>query len=118
MIDTAPASASDDQAIQQRIENEAATTIGLSATKVIIAVENGYVVLYGTVDKYIQKINYERIAWKTDGVIEVDNEIRVVPVKPLIDIMAQVMAVTPSAPLPDGATLLADQMECSGERPA
>jgi osmotically-inducible protein OsmY len=37
------------------------------------------------VDKYIQKMTYERIAWKTAGVIEVDNEIRVTPVKPLTD---------------------------------
>jgi osmotically-inducible protein OsmY len=47
--------------------------------KVDLAVEEGYVVLYGTVGLYIQKMLYEQIAWKTEGVVEVDNEIRVVP---------------------------------------
>lgn len=35
--------------------------------------------LYGSVNKYIQKMLYEKIAWKTEGVVEVDNEIQVVP---------------------------------------
>ena len=68
-----------DKIIKQRIEDEAADTSRLRGTKVDLAVEDGYVVLYGTVGLYIQKMLYEQIAWKTKGVVEVDNEIRVVP---------------------------------------
>ena len=68
-----------DKIIKQRIEDEAAGTINLRETKVQLAVEDGYVVLYGTVGLYIQKMLYEQITWKTKGVVEVDNEIRVVP---------------------------------------
>ncbi len=71
--------------IKQRIEDEAADTFRLRGTKVDIAVEDGYVVLYGTVGLYIQKMLYEQIAWKTKGVVEVDNEIRVVPGLPQSD---------------------------------
>jgi hypothetical protein len=68
-----------DKAIKQGIEDQAADTLSLRKTKVDLAVEEGYVVLYGTVGLYIQKMLYEQIAWKTEGVVEVDNEIRVVP---------------------------------------
>lgn len=68
-----------DKLIQQSIEDKAADTFSLRVTKVNVAVEDGYVVLYGTVSVYIQKIFYEQIAWKAKGVVEVDNEIRVVP---------------------------------------
>lgn len=68
-----------DKIIKQRIEDQAADTFRLRGMKVELAVEDGYVVLYGTVGLYIQKMLYEQIAWKTKGVVEVDNEIRVVP---------------------------------------
>jgi osmotically-inducible protein OsmY len=71
--------------IKQRIEDEAADSLSLRGTKVDLAVEDGYVVLYGTVGLYIQKMLYEQIAWKTNGVVEVDNEIRVVPGLPQSD---------------------------------
>ena len=74
-----------DKIIKQRIEDEAADTFRLRGTKVDLAVEDGYVVLYGTVGLYIQKMLYEQIAWKTKGVVEVDNEIRVVPGLPQTD---------------------------------
>ena len=80
-----PALAMSDKIIKQRIEDEAADTFHLRGTKVDLAVEDGYVVLYGTVGLYIQKILYEQIAWKTKGVVEVDNEIRVVPGLPQSD---------------------------------
>ncbi len=84
----APASgalAISDEIIKQRIESEAADTFRLRGTKVNLAVEDGYVVLYGTVDLYIQKMLYEQIAWKTKGVVEVDNEVRVLPGLPQSD---------------------------------
>jgi len=58
-----------DKIIKQRIEGEAADTFRLRETKVDLAVEDGYVVLYGTVGLYIQKMLYEQIAWKTKGVL-------------------------------------------------
>jgi len=74
-----------DKIIKQRIEDQAADTFRLRGTKVDLAVEDGYVVLYGTVGLYIQKMLYGEIAWKTRGVAEVDNEIRVVPGLPQSD---------------------------------
>ena len=73
------ASALSDELIKQRIENEAGDTLRLRGTRVNLVVEDGNVVLFGEVGLYIQKMIYEKIAWKNEGVIEVDNEIRVVP---------------------------------------
>jgi hypothetical protein len=80
-----PALSISDIAIKQQIEKKAGENANLRTGKVRVAVENGLVVLYGSVDRYIQKMFYEKIAWKTDGVIEVDNEIRVIPVVPQAD---------------------------------
>ena len=74
-----------DKIIKQLIEGKAADTFRLRGAKVGLLVEDGYVVLYGTVGLYIQKMLYEQIAWKTDGVVEVDNEIRVLPGMPQTD---------------------------------
>jgi osmotically-inducible protein OsmY len=74
-----------DELIKQNIENDATDTLRLRATKVDIVVEDGNVVLFGEVGLYIQKMLYEKIAWKNQGVIEVDNEIRVVPRLPQTD---------------------------------
>jgi osmotically-inducible protein OsmY len=82
---TSRASTPSDKLIKQRIQSDAADKIRLRETKVDLAVEDGYVVLFGTVDLYIQKMLYEQIAWKTEGVIEVDNEIRVTPGLPQTD---------------------------------
>ncbi len=77
--------ATSDKIIKQRIEDKAADTFRLKGTKVDLAVEDGYVVLHGMVGLYLQKMLYEQIAWKTKGVVEVDNEIRVVPRLPRTD---------------------------------
>lgn len=69
-----------DVSIKQQIEKRAGENAKLKTGKVKVAVENGFVVLYGSVDRYIQKMLYEKIAWKTKGVIEVENEIRVIPI--------------------------------------
>ncbi len=89
------ASAISDKIIKQRIESEVSETFRLKGTKVEVAVEDGYVVLYGAVDLYIQKMLYGQIAWKTKGVFEVDNEIRVAPKLPRndADIKRNIMAV-------------------------
>ena len=78
-------SVSRDEAIQGAIEHSAEQLPKMQGTDVRIAVESGNVVLLGTVRLYIQKMEYERIAWTTDGVKEVESEIRVVPKIPVPD---------------------------------
>jgi len=72
-------SSASDVSIKQQIEKTARENAKLKTAQVKVAVENGFVVLVGSVDRYIQKMLYEKIAWKTKGVIEVENEIRVIP---------------------------------------
>ena len=74
-----------DETIKQRIEDTAANMAQLRGAKVAIIVEDRYVILTGAVRLYSQKMTYERIAWQTMDVLEVENEIRVVPVVPLDD---------------------------------
>jgi len=85
MVYVPQALALSDETIKQRIKDAAAETPELRGTKVRIAIEDGFVVLYGEVRLYSQKMIYERIAWQTMGVAEVENEIRVVPLMPLAD---------------------------------
>ena len=85
---TAPVSApslSRDEAIQGAIQHSAEQLPKMQGAVVRIAVESGNVVLLGTVRLYIQKMEYERIAWTTEGVKEVESEIRVVPNVPVLD---------------------------------
>ncbi len=74
-----------DKVIKQRIKDQVTNTFRLKGANVDIAVQGGFVVLSGTVGFYIQKMLFEQIAWKTNGVVEVDNEIRVMPRVPLND---------------------------------
>jgi len=89
-----------DEIIKQRIEDAATDTSRLKKAKVEVAVEDGYVVLYGVVGLYIQKMLYEQIAWKTEGVVEVENEIRVVPklARADEDITRKIMEIVHSHP--------------------
>lgn len=75
-----PAFSSSDISIKQQIEKKAGEDADLKTGTVKVAVQNGFVVLYGSVDRYIQKMNYEKIAWNIEGVVEVENEIRVIPI--------------------------------------
>ena len=75
-----------DETIKQRIEAQAADTPALRGTRVRVEVDDRLVVLWGVVRLYAQKMTYERIAWQTMGVAEVDNEIRVTPRVALADI--------------------------------
>lgn len=79
MASTHTAYAMSDKVIKQKIKNETEGTMRLRETRVVVDVMNGFVVLRGTVHLYIQKMLYEQIAWKTMGVVEVDNEIQVTP---------------------------------------
>lgn len=58
----------------------------LQGTEVHIVVRSGQVVLSGTVYLYSQKILYEHIVEQTPGVIEITNEVRVVPRLPVEDV--------------------------------
>jgi hypothetical protein len=97
LVTVPQALAMSDKSLKQNIEDKANDTFRLRETKVEVAVEDGYVVLHGTVDLYIKKMLYEQIAWKTKGVVEVDNEIRVVPKLPQADadIKRNIMEVVP-----------------------
>lgn len=77
--------ASTDRAIKQAIEDAAAKSPQLQAANVRVAIEDGRVILFGTVRLYLHRLDYEQIAWQTEGVIEVDNEIRVAPQASLPD---------------------------------
>ena len=74
-----PAHALSNDVLRQRIEAQARNDKRLEGTRVVVAVQDGGVVLSGSVWLYRQKMLYERIAWRTYGVVEVDNEIQVEP---------------------------------------
>lgn len=74
------------QKLRNRIKAKAADTVELKGTLVHVDVEDSLVVLSGAVRLYVQKITYEKIAWQTVGVAEVENGIRVTPKFRLDDI--------------------------------
>jgi osmotically-inducible protein OsmY len=57
----------------------------LEGTEVHIVVRGGQAVLSGTVYLYSQKILYEHIVEQTPGVVEITNEVRVIPRLPVED---------------------------------
>ena len=74
-----------DDVIKQRIEERVDQELELGAAAVRIDVGDGFVVLAGAVRLYSHKLSFERIAWQTAGVEDVDDEIRVIPLVPLDD---------------------------------
>lgn len=80
-----PALARSDAFIQKEIKAQIAESEKLRGIKIEVYVQQGLVVLTGQVRLYEQKLISNRIAWTTPGVIEVDNEIRVVPTLLLSD---------------------------------
>jgi len=75
-----------DERIKLAIEKEIANSPELGGVQVRVLVEDGNVILLGAVRFYIQKMQIEKIAWQTEGVVEVDNEAHVVPQAPLSDV--------------------------------
>ncbi|ETW97982.1 MAG: hypothetical protein ETSY1_20540 [Candidatus Entotheonella factor] len=65
--------------LRQRIQDQVQSDDQLEGTEVRIAVKGGDVVLSGTVRLYSQKMRYEQLVWRTPGVMDVDNELRVRP---------------------------------------
>jgi osmotically-inducible protein OsmY len=85
MIHVHPVLAVGDDIIKQSIEHEVAADFRLRGTMVSVDVLQGFVVLRGKVNVFIKKMLYERIAWTTVGVTEVENEIKVIPDLPTTD---------------------------------
>jgi osmotically-inducible protein OsmY len=75
-----------DEPIKLAIEKEISNSPELRGVQVRVLVEDGNVILIGVVRLYIQKMQIEKIAWQTAGVVEVDNEAHVVPQAPLSDV--------------------------------
>jgi len=80
-----PVSAAGDRELLERIAGQTHHDKRLEGTRVHVLVQDGQVVLSGTVYLYSQKMLYEQIVWRTPGVVEVDNEIRVVSRLPVED---------------------------------
>src|SRR5262245_43533723 len=74
-----------DREILERIAMQTHQDERLEGTEVHIAVRGGQVVLAGTVYLYSQKMLYEHIVGQTPGVVEINNDIRVVPRLPVED---------------------------------
>lgn len=85
LLQISQALASDNDTIRQHIQKIATENAILSNSQVTIYVEDGFVLLTGTVQLYLQKMDFEQIAWKTKGVTEVENEIEVKSEFPLSD---------------------------------
>ncbi len=81
--------AQSDERIKLAIEKEIASSPELGGVQVRVLVEDGNVILLGAVRFYIQKMQIEKIAWQTEGVVEVNNEAHVVPQAPLSDAAIQ-----------------------------
>ena len=77
--------AAGDQEILEHIAVQTHHDERLEGTEVHIVVQSGQVVLSGTVYLYSQKILYEHIVEQTPGVVEITNEVRVVPRLPVED---------------------------------
>jgi osmotically-inducible protein OsmY len=81
----APVSTASDRELRERITVQTHHDKRLEGTRVRVLVQDRHVVLSGTVSLYSQKMLYEHIVWRTPGVVEVDNDIRVVPRLPVED---------------------------------
>ena len=80
-----PGYAAGDRELLERIAMQTHHDERLEGTEVHIVVQNGHVILSGTVYLYSQKLLYEHIVWRTPGVVNLDNGMRVVPRLPVED---------------------------------
>ena len=85
LFQVTPVLARSDALIQQEIEAQIAKEVKLHDTLIKVHVDQRQVVLTGKVRLYEQKLVSDRIAWTTIGVFEVDNEIQVIPKRPVSD---------------------------------
>jgi len=80
-----PGYAAEDREILEHIAEQTHHDERLEGTEVHIVVQGGHVILSGTVYLYSQKMRYEHIAGRTAGVVEINNNIRVIPRLPVED---------------------------------
>ncbi len=85
LFQASPVLARSDDLIQQEIEAQIVKNVKLRDTLIKVHVEQRQVVLTGEVRLYEQKLVSDRIAWTTMGVFEVDNELQVIPKRPVSD---------------------------------
>ena len=74
-----PIYGADETELRQRIQDQTQSDDQLEGAEVKVAIKGGDVALSGTVRLYSQKMRYEQLVWRTPGVLDVDNEIRVRP---------------------------------------
>jgi osmotically-inducible protein OsmY len=74
-----------DRELLERITVQTHRDERLEGTEVHTVVQDGQVALTGTVYLYSQKMLYEHIVERTPGVVEINNDIRVVPRLPVED---------------------------------
>ena len=71
--------APEDAELRARIEAKLAEIPGREGAEVRVVVRGGQVLLQGRVRLLEQSLRAEQVAWKTAGVLDVDNELRVAP---------------------------------------
>jgi osmotically-inducible protein OsmY len=75
----------DDESIQSGIQNRIDWSASISAADIKVKVQSGLVTLTGSVDAYWKKLRAEEMAWDAVGVVEVKNELSVVPTHKMTD---------------------------------
>jgi osmotically-inducible protein OsmY len=85
LFQATPVLAQSDAIIQREIEALFSEDAMLHDARIKVHVEDRLVILTGEVRLYEQKLITDRMAWTTMGVLEVENEIRVIPKVPLSD---------------------------------
>ncbi len=74
-----------DDTIKTKIDNRLLWNTYIDSTDVDTKVNAGFVELEGSVDAYWKKIRAEQLASDVDGVIDIQNEIAVVPTESIVD---------------------------------
>lgn len=74
-----------DEKIKIYVENMFRWNPSIDGTKITVRSENGKVKLEGSVDSYWKKIKAEEMAYNVLGVVEVTNELAVVPTEDILD---------------------------------
>lgn len=74
-----------DSEIEKRINSIYSWHANLSSYDLNVKVENGWVTLGGTVDSFYKKMIAEDLAYTVNGVIDIKNEITIVPTRKISD---------------------------------
>jgi osmotically-inducible protein OsmY len=74
-----PAATPADEELRGQLESQLETLRDRESAEIRVVVREGLVILQGRVGLLEQSLRAEQIAWKTPGVLDVDNELRIVP---------------------------------------